>query len=158
MNEKKKELSTRNLIGYGLGAIPAGLLVYIFNLKYIDLFYDDLKLFPILFVIGQIIYMTINALNDPLLGQLSDRTNREKWGSRRIIYIKYGAPIWAITFLLVWFPWSLDNQWIIFIHYVISICLFDTMFTLVVLVWMALLPEMTSDIDERNKGDRKSVV
>ena len=153
MIEKKKELSTRNLIGYGLGAIPAGLLVYIFNLKYIDLFYDDLKLFPILFVIGQIIYMTINALNDPLLGQLSDRTNREKWGSRRIIYIKYGAPIWAITFLLVWFPWSLDNQWIIFIHYVISICLFDTMFTLVVLVWMALLPEMTSDIDERNKGN-----
>ena len=38
-----------------------------------------------------------------------------------------------------------------FLHYVISICLFDTMLTLVILVWMALLPEMTSDHDERNK-------
>jgi GPH family glycoside/pentoside/hexuronide:cation symporter len=154
----KDKLSTRNLWGYGIGAIPAGLLAYVFSLKYVELFYDDLQLLPGLFIIGQIIYMTINALNDPLSGQLSDRTNREKWGSRRIIYIKYGAPIWALTFLLVWFPWSFDNQIMIFLHYVISICLFDTMLTLVVLVWMALLPEMTSDLDERNKGHFISLV
>jgi GPH family glycoside/pentoside/hexuronide:cation symporter len=97
--------------------------------------------------------MTVNALNDPILGQLSDQTNREKWGSRRIIYIKYGGPIWGLTFLLLWFPWSLDNQIVIFIHYVISICLFDTMFTLITIVWNALLPVMTIDIDERNKAN-----
>jgi len=154
----KDKLSTRNLWGYAIGAIPAGLLAYVFSLKYVELFYDDLQLLPGLFIIGQIIYMTINALNDPLSGQLSDRTNRKKWGSRRIVYIKYGAPIWALTFLLVWFPWSFDNQIVIFLHYVISICLFDTMLTLVVLVWMALLPEMTSDIDERNKGHFISLV
>ena len=154
----KDKLSNRNLWGYAIGAIPAGLLSYIFSLKYVELFYDDLQLLPGLFIIGQIIYMTINALNDPLSGQLSDRTNRKKWGSRRIIYIKYGAPIWALTFLLVWFPWSFDNQIVIFFHYVISICLFDTMLTLVVLVWMALLPEMTSDLDERNKGHFISLV
>ena len=157
-NTKKDELSSRNLWGYAIGAIPAGLLAYIFSLKYVELFYDDLKLLPGLFILGQIIYMTINALNDPFSGQLSDRTNRKKWGSRRIIYIKYGAPIWALTFLLVWFPWSFDNQIVIFFHYVISICLFDTMLTLVVLVWMALLPEMTSDLDERNKGHFISLV
>ena len=154
----KDKLSSRNLWGYAIGAIPAGLLAYVFSLKYVELFYDDLQLLPGLFILGQIIYMTINALNDPLSGQLSDRTNRKKWGSRRVIYIKYGAPIWALTFLLVWFPWSFDNQIVIFFHYVISICLFDTMLTLVVLVWMALLPEMTSDIDERNKGHFFSLV
>lgn len=147
------KLSKRNLWGYALGAIPAGLLSYVFTLKYIELFYDDLRLLPLYFIIGQVIYMTINALNDPFSGQLTDRTNREKWGSRRLIYIKYGGPIWALTFLLLWFPWSFDNQLIIFLHYVISICLFDTMLTLVVLCWMALLPEMTSDIDERNKAN-----
>ncbi|MHA1509465.1 MAG: MFS transporter, partial [Promethearchaeota archaeon] len=155
---KKDKLSSRNLWGYAIGAIPAGLLAYVFSLKYVELFYDDLQLLPGLFILGQIIYMTINALNDPLSGQLSDRTNREKWGSRRLIYIKYGAPIWALTFLLVWFPWSFDNQIVIFLHYVISICLFDTMLTLVILVWMALLPEMTSDLDERNKGHFISLV
>ena len=152
-NKSLGKLSKKNLWGYALGAIPAGLLSYVFTLKYIELFYDDLRLLPIYFIIGQIIYMTINALNDPFLGQLTDKTNREKWGSRRLIYIKYGGPIWALTFLLVWFPWSFDNQFIIFLHFVISICLFDTMLTLVVLCWMALLPEMTSDIDERNKAN-----
>jgi GPH family glycoside/pentoside/hexuronide:cation symporter len=134
------------------------LLGFIFGLKYVEFFYDDLRILPIYFIIGQIIYMTINALNEPLMGQLSDRTNREKWGSRRIIYIKYGGPIWVLTFLIVWFPWSFDNQFIIFIHFVISICLFDTFLTLVVLVWLALLPEMTPDIDERNKAHFLSIV
>ncbi len=144
------KLLQRERFGYALGAVPCGLLAFVFMFKYIELFFDDLKLLPELFIIGQVIYLIINAINDPLMGQLSDRTNREKWGSRRIIYIKYGGPIWALTFIIVWFPWSYDNQFIIFLHYVISICLFDTMLTLVVLAWMALLPEMTPDTDERS--------
>lgn len=58
---------------------------------------------------------------------------------------------WALTFIMIWIPWSFDNQIIIFIHFVISLCLFDTMLTLVILCWMALMPEITSDIDIRNK-------
>ncbi len=147
-----EKLSRKNLWGYAFGAIPTGLLGFVFSFKYIEFFFDDLALLPSYFIIGQIIYMTINSLNDPLSGQLSDRTDRERWGSRRLIYIKYGGPIWALTFLLVWFPWSLTNQIIIFIHYVVTICLFDTMYTLVILLWLALLPEMSTDIDERNKA------
>jgi GPH family glycoside/pentoside/hexuronide:cation symporter len=150
--ETSAKLSRKNLWGYAFGAIPTALLAFIFGLKYVEFFYDDLALLPSFFIFGQVIYMTINALNDPLSGQLSDQTNRERWGSRRLIYIRYGGPIWALTFLLVWFPWSLNNQLIIFLHYVISICAFDTMLTLVILVWLAVLPEMTPDIDERNKA------
>ncbi len=149
--QSSQKLSNKVKLGYALGAIPQGLLIYIFELKYIELFFQDLRLLPILFIIGQVIYLVVNAFNDPLLGQLSDRTNRERWGSRRIIYIKYGGPIWALSFLIVWFPWSFDNQIIIFIHYVVSICLFDTFFTLVAMVWLALLPEMTADTQERSK-------
>ena len=150
-NSSSQKLSNKTRIGYALGAIPNGLLLYIFDLKYIEFFFNDLKLLPLYFIVGQIIYLAVNAINDPLLGHLSDRTNRERWGSRRIIYIKYFGPVWALAFLIVWFPWSLDNQIIIFIHYIITITLFDTMFTLVVTVWLALLPEMTSNTDERSK-------
>jgi GPH family glycoside/pentoside/hexuronide:cation symporter len=149
-NTSSTKLSSKTKIGYALGAIPNGLLLYIFDLKYIEFFFNDLRLLPIYFIAGQIIYLVINAINDPLLGHLSDRTNREKWGSRRVVYIKYFGPVWALAFLLVWFPWSFDNQLIIFIHYCVAICLFDTLFTLVVTVWLALLPEMTSDTDERS--------
>ncbi|MDH4213935.1 MAG: MFS transporter [Candidatus Thorarchaeota archaeon] len=147
-----EKLSRRNLWGWALGAIPTGLLAFVFSLKYVEFFFDDLGLLPSFFIAGQVVYMIINAVNDPLLGQLSDQTNREKWGSRRLVYIRYGGPIWALTFILVWFPWSLTNQIIIFIHYVITICLFDTLLTMVLLVWLAVLPEMTTDIDERNKA------
>ena len=153
-----EKLSLKQLLGYAIGAIPVGLFTVIFSLKYIELFYDDLKLLPFYFILGQIIYMIVNAINDPLLGHLSDKTDRKKWGSRRLIYIRYGGPIWAFTFILVWFPWSLSNQLIIFLHYTVSICLFDTLLTLVVLVWMATLPEMTLDSDERNKANFLSLL
>ncbi|MFW9888064.1 MAG: hypothetical protein ACFFER_07780, partial [Candidatus Thorarchaeota archaeon] len=87
-----EKISRKNLWGYAFGAIPTGLLGFVFSFKYIEFFFDDLALLPSFFILGQIIYMTINSLNDPLCGQLSDRTDRERWGSRRLIYIKYGGP------------------------------------------------------------------
>ena len=51
-NKTSDKLSRKNLLGYGLGAIPAGLFMYVFNLKYIELFYDDLTLLPTSFIIG----------------------------------------------------------------------------------------------------------
>lgn len=77
---KKEGLSKKEMLSYSIGAIPGVLHGYIFGLYYVDFFYDDLQLLPAYFIIGQIIYAIINGLNDPLLGQLSDKTNRERWG------------------------------------------------------------------------------
>ena len=85
-SENSGKLSKKNLWGYALGAIPTGLLAFIFTFKYIEYFFDELKLLPIYFIIGQVIYMTVNALNDPISGHLSDRTNADKYGSRRLPY------------------------------------------------------------------------
>jgi len=51
----------------------------------------------------------------------------------------------------MWFPWSYTNQIIIFIHFVVSICAFDMLLSLVWLVWLALLPELTENNEERTK-------
>ena len=153
-----EKLGRRRMFGFTLGVVPTVLYNLVFGMKYVEFFYDQLQLLPMYFIAGQVIYMTINALNDPLSGQLSDRTDPKRWGSRRLIYIKWGGPIWALTFLLLWFPWSLTDQFVIFLHYVISLCLFDTMLTLVVMVWMSLLPEMTTDHDERNKANFYTMV
>ncbi|MCP4763613.1 MAG: MFS transporter [archaeon] len=157
--ENKKDveiIGTKQKFAYSFGSIPAAMYYGIFMLIHVDFFYDHLQIPEHLFITGMVIYAVINAFNDPLLGQLSDKTDRKKWGSRRIIYIKYGSPIWALTFILTWFPWTTDNttpigQLLMFLHFVISICTFDTMLSLVIMCWMALLPEMTSNIDERNK-------
>jgi len=145
------KLSGKNTFIYVLGNIPTTILGGIFVLLYVNFFWDNLGLQQTYFILGQIIYMVINACNDFFLGRMSDKTNVERWGSRRLIYIKWGGPLWAVVFFLMWFPWSYDNQIIIFLHFLITICAFDMFLTLVVITRMALLPELTESIDERNK-------
>ena len=123
----------------------------VFGFVYVYFFWDILGLDSFLFIIGMVIYGIFNALNDPLLGQWSDRTDVNRWGSRRAIFIKYGGPIWALFFFTLWIPWSYDNQIIIFLHFIVMVILFDNMLTLVVLVWDALLPEIAETIEDRNK-------
>lgn len=104
-----------------------------------------------LFVTGMVIYGIFNALNDPFLGNWSDQVDVNKWGSRRAIFIRYGGPIWALFFFLMWFPWSYENQIIIFIEFIVMLVLYDNMLTMVILVWDALLPEIAENIQERNR-------
>jgi hypothetical protein len=45
-NKISDKLTNRELFGYSIGAIPASLLAFIFYLKYIEFFYNDLGLLP----------------------------------------------------------------------------------------------------------------
>jgi len=130
---------------------PFTLIPGIFLMVYIYYFWDSLGIDYTYFVIGMVIYGIFNALNDPLLGQWSDRVDVNKWGSRRLIFIKYGGPIWAFLFFIIWFPWSYNNPIILFLHFVIMMVLYDNMLTMVILVWDALLPEIAESIEDRNK-------
>jgi len=70
-----------------------------------------------------------NAVNDPLLGYVSDRT-RSKIG-RRLPYIRYGAPLFALAFILFWIdiPGSDGNQTLLFIQMLGALFLYDTLYT-----------------------------
>ncbi|MHA1489222.1 MAG: MFS transporter [Promethearchaeota archaeon] len=148
---EKEKLPRKEIFTYALGSIPNTLLAGVFMLMYVNFFWNFLGLNLTLFIIGQVIYATINALNDPITGHLSDKTNIDKWGSRRLIYIKYAGPIWAVFYFLMWFPWDYSNQFIIFLHFVISICVFDTFLSLVIGLYMSLMSEMTDSIKIRYK-------
>ncbi|MFW9949886.1 MAG: MFS transporter [Candidatus Thorarchaeota archaeon] len=154
MSEEK--LSGKQVWGYISGMIPLTIVLGVFRLAYVKFFYDSLGLNEVLFIIGMTIFMIINMLNDPLIGQWQDNTNAKRWGSRRIVYIKYFSPILVIVFAFMWFPWTTDStspmgQFILFLHFLISICVFDTLSNIVTMAWMALLPDMTSDLGERTK-------
>jgi len=150
------KLPKKQISGYIMGMIPLTIILGVFRLGYIKFFFDSLGLLPIYFIIGMVIFMFINMTNDPIIGQWQDNTNVEKRGSRRIFYIKYFSPLLVIVFVLMWFPWSTDStsplgQFVMFLHFVISISVFDTLSNIVTMAWMALLPDMTSDLGERTK-------
>ncbi|MFW9913744.1 MAG: MFS transporter, partial [Candidatus Thorarchaeota archaeon] len=49
-----------------------------------------------------------NAINDPLFGILQERIDTDI--GRRIPVLRFGAPIYTITFLICWFPFLGSTQ------------------------------------------------
>lgn len=102
------------------GLVTGGGLTYFFT-KWMGL--DTAKASLVWLIFG-----IWNAFNDPLFGYISDRT-KSKIG-RRLPYIRYGAPIYAVAFMLCWMKWPFaGNQWGMFFQMLISLFLFDTLYT-----------------------------
>ncbi len=98
--------------------------------------------------LASLIYAIWNAINDPLFGYITDRT-RTKHG-RRIPYMRFTAPFLALTFSLVWLaPRGVGSQ-ALFWWMLVTMLLYDTAYTIIGLVYSALLPEVTESDAERN--------
>jgi GPH family glycoside/pentoside/hexuronide:cation symporter len=88
-----------------------------------------------------------DAINDPLVGLLSDRT-RTRWGRRRP-YLLFGALPYGVTFALMWIVPPIQNQVVLSLYFALVYILFDTAVTAVSCPYYALTPELTLDHDER---------
>lgn len=130
------------------GALINGIYAALINIFYND--YLGLSSVSIVVFYIQLIFLFVNAFNDPIFGIISDRTRARQ--GRRIPYMRYTAPFLGLTFVLIWFsPGISSGIWIVFIWMVITTCLYDTAYTIIFLVYAALLPEITEDEPERNK-------
>jgi glycoside/pentoside/hexuronide:cation symporter, GPH family len=146
----EKTIFRRKVFGYLIGMVPLTLFAGFFGIAYAKFFFHYLALKPIYYYIGLVIYAFINMFNDPIIGNMSDNTDAKRWGSRRIIYIKIGAPLITVAFLAIWWlPTDHGIQWVYFLHFVLTICFYETFFTMITMTWYALLPEMTIDVDQR---------
>ncbi|WP_338430047.1 MFS transporter [Synechococcus elongatus IITB3] len=90
-----------------------------------------------------------DAVNDPLIGWLSDRTNSRNWG-RRYPWMLWAAIPLGLTFYLQWIVPTQNPTWL-FIFYVVVALLFNSFYTAVNLPYTALTPELTQDYDDRTK-------
>jgi len=96
-----------------------------------------------------LIFSFWNAINDPLFGFIEDRTKSEKYG-RRIPYIRFGAPLYGIAFILCWIPLAdVDDQFALFFNLTIVLFIFDTLFTILGLINFTLPAEMAITAKER---------
>ena len=93
----------------------------------------------------------IDAFTDPLIGWWSDRT-RSRWG-RRIPFIMFSTPFYALFGALVWFLPTEGSSWWNALYFVLVLELFFTAATMSSGALEALVPELT-----RTAKDRMSVV
>ncbi len=102
------------------------------------------------------IYAIWNAVNDPLFGFLSDSTKSKK--GRRIPYLRFTVPFLGLTFIMVWLvPVDFTHE-AIFWWALLTMLAYDACYTMVGLVYSALLPEVTESDQERGELQKYSSV
>ena len=139
-------------MAYGAGdlgpAITANIMVVFLLVFFTNVAGLDPGLAGSILLIGKI----WDAINDPMVGALSDRTE-SKWG-RRLPWMLWGAVPFGFFFFLQWVvPHFSDNpstnQWGLFWYYVVISIFSNAFYTVVNLPYTALTPELTQNYDER---------
>ncbi len=97
---------------------------------------------------ASVIYAVWNAINDPLFGYITDST-RSRLG-RRIPYMRFTAPFLALAFIAIWFAPAQAGQSGLFAWMLVTMLLYDTAYTIIGVVYSALMPEITESDAERN--------
>lgn len=120
-----------------------------FMFYYVKIFLNVYHVNERWFDVAQILFLFWNALNDPLFGYLQNSNNN--WMRNRRKVILYGSPLFALSFLLPWFPWTGPDgaNWLIGVHLIVSLYIYDGMFSFVLLAWCSLFAEITTDHSNR---------
>lgn len=151
---KPKKLTLGFKIVWGIASLGTSLISGIYGGLLTSFYQDYLGVTAKWIGIAAIVYAIWNALNDPIFGYITDST-RSKLG-RRIPYMRYTAPFLALTFVLVWFAPDKtaligdQRQLVLFGWMLGSMLLYDTAYTIIGLVYSALLPEVSESDSERN--------
>jgi len=103
--------------------------------------------------LGYIIFAIWNAVNDPLVGYLTNRPFKftKKWG-RRFPWILMGGIPWMLSYALIFLPPSLNPQtqaiWL-FLWLIMATCLYDTFNSIWWIGFSALFPDKFRSVNER---------
>lgn len=145
-------LKTRVKFAYGLGELGpamAGSTMIFFQAVFLtNVAGLNASLAAFVLLIGKI----WDAVNDPLIGWLSDRT-RSRWG-RRLPWMVIGAFPVALFFVLGWWVPHFatgGSQWALFAYYSGVVIVYNTFYTAVALSHSSLTPEFSHDYDERSR-------
>lgn len=147
MIEGEHKVSTLTKIIYGTGDWGMATFNTIRQIFYAIFLTDVVGLDPRLASFAALVGVIWDAINDPLIGTISDKV-RSRWGRRRPFLLYFSIP-YGLAFLLLWWapPW--ENQVLLMIHVMLAYALSDTLQTLVIVPYLSMTPDITSDYDER---------
>lgn len=148
MGEKKQgSLSKTAIISYGFGG-AATTLIMAFKNRFAMNFMTDIAGVSAAVIGTWMMLITIfDAINDPIIGGMADRTNT-KWGKYRPWMI-FGSVALAVVIVMQFTNPNLGNANLI--YFIIVMVLFSITFTSVQVSWQALNSVMATDPNERNR-------
>jgi GPH family glycoside/pentoside/hexuronide:cation symporter len=117
------------------------------SLFYVIYLTDTVGLDPRLASLGAVIGLIWDAVNDPLVGMLSDRV-KSRWGRRRPFLLFFSIPF-GLSFVALWSVPNWESQLSLLVYVTLAFMLVDTLGTLTTLPYLSLTPELTQEYDER---------
>lgn len=142
---KKIPLWTK--IIYGSGDFGYSMTNSIIAAYFLLFLTDVVGLSPAVAGIAILVGRTWDYINDPLIGNISDRTHT-KWGRRRP-FILFGAIPFAVTFAMLWYKPAFSDPTMLAVYFSVAYIFYDAAQTFVFMPFFALTPDLTDDYDER---------
>ncbi len=139
----------KNKIFWGMGGASDNFIMNGVNSLVLPIYNVGFGLDVMLVGVAQSIPRFIDAVTDPLMGNISDNT-RTRWGRRRP-YIFLGALISAFLFIFLWTPPLESSSRTTFVYLLICLILYYLAYTVFIVPYTALGYEMTSDYNEKTR-------
>ncbi|MGC5617314.1 MFS transporter [Georgenia sp. Z1491] len=137
-------------LGFAVGDVFMGGASSLISVVYLIFLTDVVGLRPGLAGSVVLVAKVWDAVNDPLMGALSDRT-RTRWGRRRP-YMIVGALLLVPAMALLWLPQlPVSGQLSMFAWAVASYLLYATVQTVMAVPYASLSTEIATDYDVRNR-------
>jgi oligogalacturonide transporter len=148
MEVKSEKLNWWTKIGYGLGDIYGGGSGVVVSFYYLIFLTDVVRIAPALAGTVILISKIYDSITDPFEGIIADRT-RTKLGRRRP-YLLAGIPLIFLSFVALFYPFSMESETTRFVSVILSYLFFSTVVSIVMLNYNALHSEITLDYHERS--------
>jgi len=144
---RSDKLSLTTKIGFGVGDIYGGGSLVLIGFYYLYFLTDVIRISPALAGIVFLISKGWDAVSDPLMGLISDRT-KSRFGRRRP-YFLLGVFLIFISFFIMWYPVDFTREIHRFVYILVAYVFFSTVITIVMIPYNALSSELTLDYHER---------
>ncbi len=141
---------------YGIGEFFGGGCFVIINSFFAVFLTKALGMPPALAGTIPMIGKIWDAITDPIMGNITDRTI-SRFGPKRL-YILVGSIVSSLTFVMMWLRVSTPSVAVMYIFYIVMYCLFSTGFTVFSVPYSGLLPDMMDDYKMRSRFSNMRMV
>jgi GPH family glycoside/pentoside/hexuronide:cation symporter len=143
--EKVKNIPLYIFMTMAFGDLMIEFFLAAFGTRIFDFYENEIHLSSLLIGLAFVLYAIWNMFNDPLIGFISDkpRASWKKYG-KRFPWILFGGISWALSFMLLFSTPDLNpavNWLTLFLWLLVSICIYDTLFSIFDTNYYGLIPE-----------------
>ncbi|MFX1358502.1 MAG: MFS transporter [Promethearchaeota archaeon] len=156
-DEESRKMSLGMRLAFACGEVGDNVALNTFSFLVFTFYFTVVGIPTPIMTMGFILWALWNAVNDPLIGYLSDRT-KSRWG-RRIPWMVAATIPLGVLMILLFTPYSTyDQSHSIFIYFLLILILFDFAYTSFNLNYNALFSEMFVEMKARSSTGRIRII